>query len=526
MKMVRKERRYAYTTSAAQARPRAVSVRRRPLSRVDRLAIAGAGLVFAFVVLLGLLAGAFYAYYSLFDLVLPGTRAGEIALGGLSVDAAVQRLEREWQTAGRLAISDGNRSWAISAAELGFALDARATAQQAYQSGRAESGWPSPFAFFQEPEKIAPRVTFQPDAARARLQSAAALIDVAPVEASVRFAGGQWLAVPGSAGLSLAVEETINAWAADPSGVLRSGTLPVQTRAVAPAHMDASAEVERLNAMMRAPLYLRAFDPVTGETLDVTVPPEALAEMVRVGEGGGSPQITLDAGAFQAFLQTWQGGLGAERYLDEVQGLDNLVEYWQSGTPLDARVRYHPTSYTVQPGDTLLSISYEIGIPWFLIRDANPGSGTNGLVAGEQITLPARDANMPLPVVRGKRIVISISQQRLWSYQDGQLRTQSVISTGIARSPTMPGVFQIRSHDVNAYASNWDLWMPNFMGIYEASPGFMNGIHGLPLLSSGVRLWGNVLGSPASYGCIIMTLAEAEELYQWADEGTVVEIQP
>jgi len=122
--------------------------------------------------------------------------------------------------------------------------------------------------------------------------------------------------------------------------------------------------------------------------------------------------------------------------------------------------------------------------------------------------------------------VISISQQRLWSYENGQLRTQSVISTGIARSPTMPGVFQIRSHEINAYASNWDLWMPHFMGIYEASPGFMNGIHGLPLLSSGVRLWGNVLGSPASYGCIIMTLAEAEELYMWADEGTVVEIQP
>jgi lipoprotein-anchoring transpeptidase ErfK/SrfK len=66
--------------------------------------------------------------------------------------------------------------------------------------------------------------------------------------------------------------------------------------------------------------------------------------------------------------------------------------------------------------------------------------------------------------------------------------------------------------------------MPHFMGIYEAWPGFMNGIHGLPLLSSGQRLWASSLGSPASYGCIILDLAAAEDLYYWADPGVVVEI--
>ena len=92
-------------------------------------------------------------------------------------------------------------------------------------------------------------------------------------------------------------------------------------------------------------------------------------------------------------------------------------------------------------------------------------------------------------------------------------------------SPTMAGIFQIQTHDINAYASNWDLWMPHFMGIYEAWPGFMNGIHGLPLLSSGVRLWASSLGRPASYGCVIMDLPAAESLFYWAEEGVVVEIQ-
>jgi lipoprotein-anchoring transpeptidase ErfK/SrfK len=53
----------------------------------------------------------------------------------------------------------------------------------------------------------------------------------------------------------------------------------------------------------------------------------------------------------------------------------------------------------------------------------------------------------------------------------------------------------------------------------------MNGIHGLPLLSNGRRMWANSLGRPASYGCIILGLEEAEWLYEWAETGVIVEIR-
>jgi len=87
-------------------------------------------------------------------------------------------------------------------------------------------------------------------------------------------------------------------------------------------------------------------------------------------------------------------------------------------------------------------------------------------------------------------------------------------------------VFQVQTHERKAYASVWDLTMPHFLGIYEAWPGFMNGIHGLPTLSNGTRLWENILGKPASYGCIILDLKTAEWLYKWAEDGVIVEITP
>jgi hypothetical protein len=41
-----------------------------------------------------------------------------------------------------------------------------------------------------------------------------------------------------------------------------------------------------------------------------------------------------------------------------------------------------------------------------------------------------------------------------------------------------------------------------------------------------VRLWANVLGKPITYGCILMDLKDGQEIYRWADEGVVVEINP
>ena len=48
-------------------------------------------------------------------------------------------------------------------------------------------------------------------------------------------------------------------------------------------------------------------------------------------------------------------------------------------------------------------------------------------------------------------------------------------------------------------------------------------IHALPILN-GTTLWGGLLGSPVSYGCVVLDTANAEALFNWADIGTPVEI--
>jgi lipoprotein-anchoring transpeptidase ErfK/SrfK len=141
------------------------------------------------------------------------------------------------------------------------------------------------------------------------------------------------------------------------------------------------------------------------------------------------------------------------------------------------------------------------------------------------ITIPSKDDLLPLPVVPDKRIVISISKQRMWVYERGQVKWDWIASTGIPDSPTMPGIYQVQSHDGTAYAGNWNLYMPFFMSIYEAVPGFSNGIHGFPSRGGSQILWEGSLGRPVTYGCILLSTTNAKLLYQWAENGVVTEIQ-
>lgn len=123
----------------------------------------------------------------------------------------------------------------------------------------------------------------------------------------------------------------------------------------------------------------------------------------------------------------------------------------------------------------------------------------------------------------GKYIYVSISEQHLYAYQDNKLVYSFVASTGM-NNATRTGTFQVLDKIPNAYGSTWDLWMPNWMGIYYSGT-LENGIHALPILSNGVQLWGGYLGTPISYGCVVIGVEEAQMLYDWAEVGTTVEIR-
>src|SRR5690606_20896570 len=106
----------------------------------------------------------------------------------------------------------------------------------------------------------------------------------------------------------------------------------------------------------------------------------------------------------------------------------------------ELRIYHNDRKHTVQPGETLSSIAWRYGMPYPWIEQVNPGAANN-LFTGQVLVIPSPDKLLPLPIVRNKRIVVSLSQQRMWAYETGALKWEWPVSTGIDSSPTSPGVF-------------------------------------------------------------------------------------
>jgi len=205
------------------------------------------------------------------------------------------------------------------------------------------------------------------------------------------------------------------------------------------------------------------------------------------------------------------------------------------GSPTAPTVAYQPehaaTTHTVQPGETLMAVAIRYDVALWTLVQVNSIANPSRIFPGQVLVIPRASslapASAPIPsgTGGGKRVVIDLSEQHLVAYQDGTLVYSFVASTGMPGAQTSTGTFRVLDKIPNAYASTWGLQMPHWLGIYWAGS-LENGIHALPILSNGQRLWEGHLGTPVSYGCVILGTEEARMLYEWAEVGMPVVIQP
>lgn len=497
----------------------------KPKGRLWGYVLAGFALLALLIPMAGVAGTALYLRQN--QIIFPGVSVGPVSLSNLPMAEAARYIDNYWNNTTHLVVVNEQYKWTVTPPMMGLWIDPLATAEQAYAVGRNSGGLEQLLQLVSGKDfDIQPVVSFIKDVARDVFSDLAAKIAIPATDATLaKNEQGQWYAVPGVSGLGLDVDATLAMIQADPQAILQAGYLQLPMVAIAPAVADLSSEVERIAAFYETPINLRAYDAITDELLTWTIPQELVAGWVKLDDPYGEPYLEVDPQEFEHYLATWETTIG-NREIDFKDPIENLDDRWVDGQAYTIYLRHKPTQYTVQYGDNLISIGFKVGMPYWKVQEANPGIGIYGVYAGQVLEIPSKNEMLPYPPVLGKRVVISITEQHMWVYENFALKSEHVISTGMSDSPTLPGVFQIQTHEINAYASNWDLWMPHFMGIYEAVPGFMNGIHGLSVLSSGARLWANVLGQPASYGCIIMDLAAGEALYNWAENGVVVEILP
>ncbi|WP_420629324.1 L,D-transpeptidase family protein [Candidatus Leptofilum sp.] len=463
------------------------------------------------------------------DVILPGVEVIGVDVGRLTRSEAASALS-DVASQQTVRLTQGETVWLISAEELGLTLNAPTTAENAYAYGRTPAAW---FEFVQTGAMtVEPIWMLDTAVAQSTLQARARELAIEPVNAGLIIQNGQVATTPAADGQMLDVDATVAALVQNgATAVTQNGQILLVMQAIPAAITDVSGAVAQAEALLSTTITIHATDPVRNEAVSWVVGPQVWGDWLTLEVVSGYPpqfEWAVDPHKADQFFAERNAALGENRYLDGELALTAVTDAIKNQQErIELRIYHSPSQYTVQPGDTFASIGRKVGIPYPWIQAANPDVA-DALTVGQTITIPSPDDLLPYPVVDSKRIVVNISQQRAWVYENGALKWEWLASTGIASSPTAPGVFQIQTHEPNAYAANWDLWMPNFMGIYQPAPNvaFMNGFHGFPTRDGVNLLWTSNLGTPVTYGCILLSNENAAQLYAWAEQGVIVEILP
>ncbi len=190
-----------------------------------------------------------------------------------------------------------------------------------------------------------------------------------------------------------------------------------------------------------------------------------------------------------------------------------------------SQARTQTVTHVVRRGETLSSIAALYGVTVAQIRQNNGLKDGDLIQVGQKLVISGQKKKPQAKAARGaKKFVVDISEQRCWRYEGDVLLNTWRCSTGRHNS-TKTGRFRVQSKLRKAYGSTWNIWMPWWLGIYWSGP-VENGIHGLPWnAKTGARTWAGLVGTPITYGCVMLNDKAAETLWRWADIGTLVIIK-
>jgi lipoprotein-anchoring transpeptidase ErfK/SrfK len=153
---------------------------------------------------------------------------------------------------------------------------------------------------------------------------------------------------------------------------------------------------------------------------------------------------------------------------------------------------------------------------------------TSGVAAGFAAQLAGGDPILRLPVdvtpaevtKTSRNIVVNLSEQRTYLFENGQVVDSFLISSGIGQFSSHTGSFRITAKLTSQNMGNRDLTKaPNYFTENVPDVMYYNGdeaLHG--------AYWHNNFGTVMSHGCINMPLDKADMVFDWAPMGTEVTV--
>jgi lipoprotein-anchoring transpeptidase ErfK/SrfK len=171
-----------------------------------------------------------------------------------------------------------------------------------------------------------------------------------------------------------------------------------------------------------------------------------------------------------------------------------------------------PTSI---PTDTPIPTVTET--PGVLAMDIVPDTPTSEYIPPTKAPVAAPPAAPAPPSgTRGgaRWIDVDLTNQMVYAYEGDTLVNSFVVSTGTWLTPTVTGKYKIWIKLKKTNMSGPGYYLADVPYVMYFHKGY--GLHG--------TYWHNNFGTPMSHGCVNLSIPDAEWLYYWASEGTVVNV--
>ncbi len=160
-----------------------------------------------------------------------------------------------------------------------------------------------------------------------------------------------------------------------------------------------------------------------------------------------------------------------------------------------------------------LAVRSELPRPtWTPTPTATPLPSPTPLPTATPEPAPAFAAN------EARWIDVNLTTQTLTAYEYDQLVYTALVSSGTWLHPTVEGQFRIylryEAQNMSGYHLGFDYYLPNVPYVMYFFENYA--LHG--------AYWHNNFGTPMSHGCVNLDLGTAEWLYNFATEGTLVNV--
>jgi lipoprotein-anchoring transpeptidase ErfK/SrfK len=179
------------------------------------------------------------------------------------------------------------------------------------------------------------------------------------------------------------------------------------------------------------------------------------------------------------------------------------------------------TTHFVQPNEGLAAIARNYGVSMASIVGANNLSNPDIIYPGQILQIPNPTAQVaadygapPQPVIAGREIVVDLSDQKIYAYENSLLVREVTVSTGLPGTPTVQGEFNIYSKIPSQTMYGPGYYLPNVEYVMYFYQGYS--IHS--------TYWHNNFGQPMSHGCVNLPPEAAQWFYSFAQVGTTVRV--